>query len=79
MSKFQLKHQQAEPNFSLSGELAMDFEIGTSVNNAQWFAVWTRSREKSSAAMLQAVGIPHFLPLKLEVRQWSELVEHRAA
>jgi transcription antitermination factor NusG len=51
----------------------MDFKIGTGLNDAQWFAVWTRSRqEKISAAILEALGIPHFLPLKSEVRQWSD-------
>lgn len=51
----------------------MDYEIEHSPTDSQWFAVWTRSRqEKSSAAMLDAIGIPHFLPLKSEVRQWSD-------
>ena len=51
----------------------MDYEIGNSPTDSRWFAVWTRSRqEKSSAAMLEAIGIPHFLPLKSEVRQWSD-------
>jgi transcription antitermination factor NusG len=40
---------------------------------SQWFALWTRSRqEKSSAAMLGASGIPYFLPLISEERQWSD-------
>src|ERR1035438_5882729 len=53
--------------------MAMDYEIGNSPTDSRWFAVWTRSRqEKSSAAMLEAIGIPHFLPLKSEVRQWSD-------
>jgi transcription antitermination factor NusG len=39
----------------------------------QWFAVWTRSRqEKVSATMLAAMGVQHFLPLKSEIRQWSD-------
>jgi transcription antitermination factor NusG len=51
----------------------MDYEIGNSPTDSQWFAVWTRSRqEKSSAAILEAIGIPHFLPLRSEVRQWSD-------
>ncbi len=42
-------------------------------NGPQWFAVWTRSRqEKTSAAMLESLGVPHFLPLKSEVHQWSD-------
>jgi transcription antitermination factor NusG len=53
--------------------MAMDYEIGNSPTDSQWFSVWTRSRqEKSSAAVLEAIGIPHFLPLKSEVRQWSD-------
>jgi transcription antitermination factor NusG len=51
----------------------MDYEIGTYPNGSQWFAVWTRSRqEKSAATMLTALGVPHFLPLKSEVHQWSD-------
>jgi transcription antitermination factor NusG len=63
-----------EPNHvPKSGEQAMDYEIGKYPSGVQWFAVWTRSRqEKTSAAMLEAVGVPHFLPLKSEVRQWSD-------
>jgi transcriptional antiterminator NusG len=39
----------------------------------KWFAVWTRSRqEKVSAAVLENLGIQHFLPLKNELRQWSD-------
>ena len=46
-------------------------EIGSP--DAQWFAVWTRSRqEKVAAAMLDMVGVDHFLPLKSELRQWSD-------
>jgi transcription antitermination factor NusG len=51
----------------------MATDYGNSTIGSQWFAVWTRSRqEKTSAAMLEALGIPHFLPLKSEVRQWSD-------
>jgi transcription antitermination factor NusG len=53
--------------------MAIDYEIVNSQTDSQWFAVWTRSRqEKSSAAILEAIGVPHFLPLKSEVRQWSD-------
>jgi transcription antitermination factor NusG len=53
--------------------MAMDYEIGNSPTDSRWFAVWTRSRqEKSSAAMLEAIGIPHFLPLIDEERRWSD-------
>jgi transcription antitermination factor NusG len=41
-----------------------------------WFAAWTRSRqEKVAAAMLQASGVQIFLPLKSELRQWSDRVQ----
>jgi len=40
---------------------------------ARWFAVWTRSRqEKVAASMLETLGVPHFLPLRSEIRQWSD-------
>lgn len=39
----------------------------------RWFAVWTRSRqEKTAAATLESLGVSHFLPLKAEIRQWSD-------
>jgi transcription antitermination factor NusG len=51
----------------------MDDEIWNDSSESQWFAVWTRSRqEKSAAAMLATLGIPHFLPLKPEIHQWSD-------
>jgi transcription antitermination factor NusG len=51
----------------------MDYEIGSYSSGSQWFAVWTRSRqEKSAATMLAALDVPHFLPLKSEVHQWSD-------
>jgi transcription antitermination factor NusG len=53
--------------------MAMNGEIGNHSDGSQWFAVWTRSRqEKSAAAVLGMLGVPHFLPLKSEVRQWSD-------
>jgi transcription antitermination factor NusG len=40
---------------------------------SQWFAVWTRARqEKVVATIFEAIGVPHFLPLKSELRQWSD-------
>lgn len=43
------------------------------VSSPQWFAIWTRSRhEKVAASMLETLGIPTFLPLKSDVRQWSD-------
>ncbi len=51
----------------------MGYEIGDRLSGARWFAVWTRSRqEKCAATMLETLGIPHFLPLKTEVHQWSD-------
>lgn len=51
----------------------MDDEIGHYSRGSQWFAVWTRSRqEKSAATMLATLGVPHYLPLKSEVHQWSD-------
>jgi len=48
-------------------------EIWNGLNGSQWFAVWTRSRqEKCAASMLEILGIPHYLPLKTEVHQWSD-------
>lgn len=42
-------------------------------SDPRWFAVWTRSRqEKIAAAMLGTLGVQHFLPLKSELRQWSD-------
>ena len=51
----------------------MAHEIWNGSNCLQWFAIWTRSRqEKCAAAMLETLGVPHFLPLKTEVHQWSD-------
>ncbi len=42
-------------------------------SRARWFAVWTRSRqEKLVASMFQSLGIQHFLPLRSEIRRWSD-------
>jgi len=42
-------------------------------HGSRWFAVWTRSRqEKVVAATLNRSGIPHYLPLKSELRKWSD-------
>jgi transcription antitermination factor NusG len=39
----------------------------------QWYAVWTRSRqEKTAAVMLDALGVSCFLPLISSKRQWSD-------
>ena len=51
----------------------MGLEIWNGLNGLQWFAVWTRSRqEKCAASMLETLGIPHYLPLKTEIHQWSD-------
>jgi transcription antitermination factor NusG len=51
----------------------MTSEIGTYAPNFRWYAVWIRSRqEKAVATMLEALSVSHFLPLKSEVRQWSD-------
>jgi transcription termination/antitermination protein NusG len=51
----------------------MDTEFDDFPPYSQWFAVWTRSRqEKVAASMLQTVGVPYFLPLKTEIRQWTD-------
>jgi transcriptional antiterminator NusG len=43
------------------------------ISSPQWFAVWTRSRqEKVAASMLNALDVVTFLPLKSEIRQWSD-------
>jgi len=44
--------------------------------HARWYAVWTRSRqEKMVAGMLNTHGIRHFLPLKSELRRWSDRMQ----
>jgi transcription antitermination factor NusG len=51
----------------------MNDSFKTEASDARWFAVWTRSRqEKTAAAMLGTLGVDHFLPLKSELRQWSD-------
>lgn len=43
------------------------------ISYPQWFAIWTRSRqEKIAASMLEALGVPTFLPLRSELHQWSD-------
>jgi len=43
------------------------------MSSSHWFAIWTRSRqEKVAASRLEAIGIPHYLPLTTELRQWSD-------
>jgi transcriptional antiterminator NusG len=41
--------------------------------DSRWFAVWTRSRhEKVVAATLHQSGIRHYLPMRSELRKWSD-------
>jgi len=50
-----------------------DLKSDNDGSGASWFAVWTRSRqEKVAASTLETLGVPHFLPLKSETRQWSD-------
>jgi len=47
--------------------------IETHDPDASWYAVWTRSRqEKVAAGMLTRLGVRHYLPLKSELRRWSD-------
>jgi transcription antitermination factor NusG len=51
----------------------VEVSIDSYDSDSSWYAVWTRSRqEKVAATMLESLGVPHFLPLKTEVRQWSD-------
>ncbi len=51
----------------------MDNTVEIDSSDSRWFAVWTRSRqEKAAAAMLRMLGVRYFLPLKSELRQWSD-------
>ena len=51
----------------------MDCYVDQCPSDTRWFAVWTRSRqEKAAASVLDSLGVPHFLPLKSELRQWSD-------
>jgi transcription antitermination factor NusG len=53
--------------------LQVSDEFDNSRSGCRWFAVWTRSRqEKLAATMLEGLGVNHFLPLKSELRQWSD-------
>ena len=48
-------------------------EIENDLPDSRWYALRTRSRqEKTAASMLGMLRIPHFLPLKSELRHWSD-------
>lgn len=58
------------PTFGCRSEVSI---MGHNGYDFGWYAVWTRSRqEKVVAAMLSALGIQHYLPLKSELHQWSD-------
>jgi transcription antitermination factor NusG len=51
----------------------MSCEMEDAFVYARWYAVTVRSRqEKTAATGLNALGIPNFLPLTPELRQWSD-------
>ena len=51
----------------------LPMEIAPSLDQASWYAVFTRSRqEKISATMLDYYQVAHFLPLLNEERRWSD-------
>ena len=53
--------------------MVMDYEAGKFDPDTRWYAVSTRSRqERVASATLDALGIPLFLPLESQVRQWSD-------
>jgi transcription antitermination factor NusG len=68
-----LKESAAIPlDYRSEGEI-MSYYLENSDPHSRWYAAWTRSRqEKTAATMLATLGIPHFLPLKSELRQWSD-------
>ena len=52
---------------------SMDLAVDNYSSDSRWFALWTRSRqEKVAASMLHTLEVPYFLPLKSEIRQWSD-------
>jgi transcription antitermination factor NusG len=62
---------------SYSGGRIMDYGVGNHPSDSSWFAIWTRSRqEKVAASALNELGVQHFLPLKSELRQWSDRKRH---
>jgi transcription antitermination factor NusG len=53
--------------------MTMDYRGESEDFGSCWYALWTRSRqEKVAAAALGTLGIQHYLPLKPELRQWSD-------
>jgi transcriptional antiterminator NusG len=61
------------PNESCRGKQVINSAAEPVRLDSRWFALWTRSRqEKVAASMLRGAGVQHFLPLKSELRQWSD-------
>ena len=59
-------HNQPEMLENIDPEIQVDKSI-------QWYAVYCKSRhEKKVAEQLEEKSIEHYLPLKTEVRQWSD-------
>lgn len=55
------------------GDSAASSQATSTVQNVNWYAVWTRSRhEKVVSSRLSALRVSHYLPLSSEVRQWSD-------
>jgi transcription antitermination factor NusG len=65
-----LSHEAQHPLFYGDN---IDGTVAFNSSDSRWFAVWTRSRqEKVAATMLEMSGVPFFLPLKTDLRQWSD-------
>jgi transcription antitermination factor NusG len=59
-----------EPRFGMSNAVCGD---RMTAPESHWYAVWTRSRqEKTTSALLDSLGVQNYLPLKSELRQWSD-------
>jgi transcription antitermination factor NusG len=68
------RYEAINPSFPRSAEVPiLSHDIGMQDPELHWYAIWTRSRqEKVASTMLHNRGIQHYLPLKLELRQWSD-------
>jgi transcription antitermination factor NusG len=70
-----------EPRVDEARCSSLDYRFGMSnevcgdemPSESSWYAVWTRSRqEKAISSFLNGLGVQHYLPLKSELRQWSD-------
>ena len=53
--------------------MVMHCEAAESAPEVRWYALSTKSRqERVASAMLESLGVPVFLPMSAEVRQWSD-------